>query len=165
MTMGNRKFDHWYHVLSFILLVTTLTLNAQKQDSVFYIVEQGGEFLGEDPSDSFRKYLGAQSDSIRHHISDSISGMIVINFTVDSTGKTRNPTIIRGINYEIDAIVIQIILDSPKWTPCRDKGKPVDCMYNFPFYVNYVHVKESYNESTKEKPNKKRRERKKRYYR
>lgn len=42
-----------------------------------------------------------------------------------------------GGTYTIRAEVVRVISSSPKWTPGRSKGKPVDVTYTFPVIFQF----------------------------
>lgn len=56
----------------------------------------------------------------------NIQGTIKIGFTIDKTGKTSNPVLIKGVDKVVDALVISSILDMPKWKPAEFCGRNID---------------------------------------
>ena len=42
-------------------------------------------------------------------------GKVFVNFIVDEDGKVINPTIAKSVNPDMDAEVLRVISESPKW--------------------------------------------------
>lgn len=52
-----------------------------------------------------------------------IEGTVVVNFTVDSTGKAVNPSIERGISWDLNTSALQLVEQMPLWKPQTEFGK------------------------------------------
>jgi len=62
---------------------------------------------------------------------------LFVQFEIDSTGKVRNPKVMRGINQEIDNKVIEILKQMPDWEPAYLYGKPIRQLYTIPINIEY----------------------------
>jgi protein TonB len=124
-------------VLVFLNLVSIHILRAQVNSSeTNYIVEDMPLFENADPTFSFSRYIQEQVDNSSSQLHDSISGRILLQFWIDTTGTVVDPKIIRSINESADSLACQIVLNSPKWTPGKQRGKIVRVGFTFPMYIN-----------------------------
>ena len=65
-------------------------------------------------------------------VKDSIQGVVVIQFTVDTTGKVTRAQIVRSVHPELDAEALRVINSFPAWKPAMQNGKPVASKYTMP---------------------------------
>jgi hypothetical protein len=66
---------------------------------------------------------------------DSINGKVYVSFLIDNQGNTKFPCIRKGLDPILDSIVIESIINMPKWIPAMQHGKPLECVYTLP--VNF----------------------------
>ena len=126
-----------FKILVLLNLVSIQLLTAQvKEYPIDYMVEEMPLFENADPAVSFGKYIQEQVDKTSVHIPDSISGRIIVHFWIDTSGSVVDPEIIRSSNESLDSIAYNIILDSPRWTPGKQRGKKVKVGFTFPVYIN-----------------------------
>ncbi len=84
------------------------------------------------------KYIGSTltyPDSAKRA---NIQGKVFLKFMVSKTGEIENVTAIKGIGYGCDEVAINVIKNSPKWSPGLLKGKPVEVWMTLPivFHLN-----------------------------
>ena len=65
-------------------------------------------------------------------IRNGIEGRVIAEFIVGSDGKVRDVEIVRGLDDEIDAQVVKVIMASPKWKPAILRGKEVSVRVSVP---------------------------------
>ena len=65
-------------------------------------------------------------------VKDSIQGVVVVQFTVDTTGKVTKAHIVRSIHPELDAEALRVVNSFPAWKPAMQNGKPVASKYTMP---------------------------------
>jgi TonB family protein len=65
-------------------------------------------------------------------VKDSIQGVVVIQFTVDTTGKVTRAHIVRSVHPELDAEALRVVKSFPAWKPAMQNGKPVASKYTMP---------------------------------
>lgn len=97
---------------------------------IFTIVEDMPEFPG--GNEALLKFL---ADNIRYPESakaDKVEGRVVLSFVIDKDGSVINIKVIRSINAAIDAEAIRVVKSMPKWTPGKQRGKPVRVNYTLP---------------------------------
>jgi protein TonB len=48
-----------------------------------------------------------------------------VSFFVEPTGEITEPTVVMGINEEVDNMILELIKSMPKWTPAMYQGKAI----------------------------------------
>ncbi len=61
---------------------------------------------------------------------------VYVQFEIDSTGKVKNPKIMRGINESIDKKIIEIVKQMPDWEPRYLYGNPIKVNYTIPINID-----------------------------
>lgn len=67
-------------------------------------------------------------DALRNRI----SGKVYVKFTIDSTGKIKNPEAIQGPRYGLREEAVRLIQLGPKWNPMIRDGKQVNSEFKLP---------------------------------
>lgn len=62
---------------------------------------------------------------------------LFVQFEIDSTGKVRNPKVLRGINQEIDNKVLEVLKQMPDWEPAYLYGTPIKQIWTMPINIEY----------------------------
>ena len=63
---------------------------------------------------------------------NGIQGTVIIQFIVNKNGNISDVSVKKGVNPYLDTEAIRVIKSIPKWTPGRQKGKPVNVKYTLP---------------------------------
>jgi len=63
---------------------------------------------------------------------NGIQGRVTLQFVVDTDGSVRDVKVIRGVDPALDKEAVRVVSSSPKWTPGRQRDKPVKVRYIFP---------------------------------
>lgn len=103
----------------FILALATLSAYAQESsdDKVLgEIIETNPEYPG--GMEQFFVY-------IRENENTDENGKVFVSFFVEPTGEITEPTVVMGINEEVDSMVLDLIKAMPKWNPAMYQGKAV----------------------------------------
>lgn len=90
--------------------------NYTSNESTMYICPIAPELPG--GLDSLSKFIQQKFDSTT--ISDSVSGIIWIAFTIDTSGYFKNAWVMQGFNPEIDSACLEVIKRLPKWVSAQD---------------------------------------------
>lgn len=93
-------------------------------------------FMGADPTNVFAMWV---MDNLGHRDVPELglgSFRTVVQFTVMSDGGVGNIVVLEGENEVFNQIVIKTITSSPKWTPARINGEPVEYTYTFPVILH-----------------------------
>ena len=63
---------------------------------------------------------------------NNITGRVFVGFVVDKTGSVTGVKILRGVDKYLDAEALRVVKSMPKFSPGRQRGKPVKVQYNIP---------------------------------
>lgn len=101
------------------------------EEQVFVIVEDMPKFKGGDLND-FRNYIQKNLEYPQIAQENGISGRVFIQFAVNSKGNVVDVTVVRGVDPALDAEAVRAVKASPKWTPGKQRGRPVKVQFTFP---------------------------------
>ncbi|HQA93719.1 MAG TPA: energy transducer TonB, partial [Bacteroidales bacterium] len=59
-------------------------------------------------------------------------GRVTLQFTVYTDGSVRDVKVLRGVDASLDKEAVRIVSMSPKWTPGKQRERPVKVTYTFP---------------------------------
>jgi len=104
------------------------------KSKIFVNVEQKPEFPG-GKEGLIEFYKKTSSSSICQKKEDNCK-TLYYQIVVDTVGKAENFKIIKGINKELDAETERIVNQMPKWTPGKEKGKPVKVLVTLDIKYN-----------------------------
>lgn len=65
-------------------------------------------------------------------LENGIQGKVFVQFVVEKDGSISHIRVIRGIDPSIDQEAIRVISRMPKWTPGKQRNKPVRVAYTLP---------------------------------
>lgn len=97
---------------------------------IFTVVESMPQFKGGDTK--LYEYLG---NNIKYPVmakESGIQGKVYVTFVVEQDGSVTDVRILRGIGGGCDEEAIRVVQAMPKWTPGKQRGKPVRVQYNLP---------------------------------
>jgi TonB family protein len=138
-----------YEAKDGVILVTTKKSAANPGNDKFYVVEEMPKFNGGDAGDEFRKYIAQNLRYPESAARKGISGKVIVQFAVTETGQVVDPKVVRGVDPDLDKEALRVVNSSPRWTPGKQKGKPVKVMFTFPFnFVLQGDGKDANTEST-----------------
>jgi protein TonB len=103
----------------------------EEEAPIFYIVEDMPDFQG-GGVDRFRQWIGEHLKYPEIAAENGISGRVFVRFVVEPDGKIDKVIVVRGVDPALDAEAIRVVQSSPKWTPGKQRGKPVRVAYTFP---------------------------------
>ena len=63
---------------------------------------------------------------------NGIQGRVILQFTIKADGRVTDVKVLRGIDKYLDKEAVRVVSSSPKWTPGKSAGKPVDVTMTFP---------------------------------
>ena len=63
---------------------------------------------------------------------DSLSGRVMVGFTVGKDGKVANVKVLRGVCESLDKEALRVVQASPDWTPGKKDGEAIDVTFTFP---------------------------------
>ena len=102
----------------------------------FVNVEDKPQFNGGDPNTEFARYIARNLRYPEIAAENGVYGRVIVQFVIDETGALVDVVILKEVDPALDAEAIRVILTSPKWTPGKQRNKPVKVSYVFP--INFV---------------------------
>lgn len=100
------------------------------EEEVFTIVENMPSFPGGD--EALLKYLGQNIKYPAIARDAGIQGRVYVTFVVEKDGSVTDVKVLRGIGGGCDEEAIRVVENMPKWSPGKQRGKPVKVQYNLP---------------------------------
>jgi len=97
---------------------------------IFTVVESMPSFPG--GMGELMKFLGQNINYPTLAKESGIQGRVFINFVVEPNGSISNVKVLRGIGGGCDEEAVRVVKSMPKWSPGKQRGKPVRVSYNFP---------------------------------
>ena len=108
----------------------TNSLSDKEEKEVYVAVEKQAEFPG-----GIAALMNWLSMNIRYPekaYKENIQGRVIVKFIIEKDGKVSDPTIVRGIDPELDKESIRVVKEMPAWQPAENNGKPVASYFNLP---------------------------------
>ena len=100
------------------------------EDEIFQVVEQMPEFPG--GMEALLQYLGKNIKYPDYARDNNIQGKSIIEFVVNRDGSIVDPKVIKSLDPSCDKEAMRVIKAMPKWTPGKQRGKPVRVKYTVP---------------------------------
>ena len=66
----------------------------------------------------------------------NITGKVYVSFIVDKSGNVTDVKVVRGVDKNLDAEAVRVVKSLPKYTPGKQRGKPVRVMFTIP--INFT---------------------------
>ena len=101
-----------------------------EEEQIFLVVENMPEYPGGEAE--MYNFIGKHIEYPRIAKESGISGRVFISFVVERDGSVTDVHILRGIGGGCDDEAIRVIKAMPKWTPGKQRGKPVRVQYRMP---------------------------------
>lgn len=98
---------------------------------VFFVVEDMPTFQGQS-SDAFRIYIQKNLKYPMIAQENGVSGRVFVQFDVNASGSIENVIVVRGVDPSLDREAVRVVKSSPKWTPGKQRGRPVRVRFTFP---------------------------------
>lgn len=103
----------------------------EDEGEIFFIVEDMPSFQGGDVN-KFRTWVAEHLQYPEIAAENGISGRVFVRFVVEPDGRVDKVEVIRGVDPALDAEAVRVVKSSPKWSPGKQRGKPVRVAYTFP---------------------------------
>lgn len=113
--------------------VAVAPVQEEEDNVVFQVVETMPGFPGGDQA--LFKFLG---DNVKYPViaqENGIQGRVICQFVVNRDGSIVDVEVVRPVDPSLDKEAIRVIKSMPKWTPGKQRGKPVRVKYTLP--VNF----------------------------
>lgn len=102
-----------------------------EEEEIFVIVEDMPGFGGGD-SNKFREYIARNLRYPEIAAENGIQGRVFVSFVVEPDGRVSNVRVVRGVDPSLDREAVRVVESSPRWTPGKQRGKPVRVSFTFP---------------------------------
>lgn len=99
-------------------------------EKIFVAVEQPAEFKGGQAA--LMKWL---SNNIRYPEAaqqNGVQGRVIVRFVVEKDGSIGSPTILKGVDKDLDQEALRVVRKMPKWQAGKNNGQPVRSYFNLP---------------------------------
>jgi len=100
-------------------------------EEVFFIVEDMPMFQG-GGKEKFRTYIAQNLQYPAIASENGISGRVFVQFAVNARGEVVDVVVVRGVDPALDKEAVRVVKSSPKWTPGKQRGRPVKVQFTFP---------------------------------
>ena len=101
-----------------------------EEQQIFMVVESAPEFPGGE--ESLTKYLFENIKYPQMAKESGIQGRVFVTFVVERDGSVTDVRVLRGIGGGCDEEAIRVVKGMPRWTPGKQRGKPVRVQFNLP---------------------------------
>jgi protein TonB len=102
-----------------------------EEAEIFYIVEDMPSFQGKG-QEGFREWIAKNLRYPEIAAENGISGRVFVQFVVEPDGSVSKVQVVRGVDPALDKEAMRVVSASPKWSPGKQRGKPVRVAYTFP---------------------------------
>lgn len=116
----------------------------QDEVPIFTVVEEMPEFPG--GRDALSEYIASEVKYPEEAKKKGIQGRVFVTYVVEKDGSISNVALLRGAEKTLDAEALRVIKGMPKWTPGKQKGKPVRVQFNLPIHFALDNDKEKETE-------------------
>ncbi|GAI78661.1 unnamed protein product, partial [marine sediment metagenome] len=96
----------------------------ESESEIFNIVEEMPEFKKRGYKD-FEEFIQKNLRYPEEAVEKEISGIVIVQFVIDVTGKIKNIEIVKKVYPLLDKEAVRVISSSPKWKPGKQQGVKV----------------------------------------
>ncbi len=98
------------------------------EQEIFQVVETMPAFPGGSPTAWVNKNIKYPVLAMEN----GISGKVYIQFVIEKDGSITDVKVARGVDSSLDKEAVRVVKSMPKWTPGKQRGKPVRVAYTLP---------------------------------
>lgn len=106
-------------------------------DDPFTIVEEDPSYSG--GYEEMQKYLAENIKYPQIARETGIQGTVYLTFIVERNGSVTDVKILRAVGGGCDEEAIRVVENMPKWSPGKQRGKPVRVQFNMPIKFTLAH--------------------------
>lgn len=100
------------------------------EQQIFQVVEQAPEFPGGQAA--LMQYLGKNIKYPTISQENGVQGRVILQFVVNKDGSIVDIVVARSVDPYLDKEAIRVVQSMPKWTPGKQRGKPVRVRFTLP---------------------------------
>jgi TonB family protein len=101
-------------------------------DMPFVIVEDMPKFRRQNSEMELLRFINKNLRYPKAAQEKGISGLVVVNFIVTSTGQLKDPKVITSVDSLLDNEAVRAVMATSPWIPGKQNGKPVDVYFTVP---------------------------------
>lgn len=105
-------------------IIITEQMEEEVADEIFTIVEEQPSFQGKGNSE-FLKWVGERLVYPPQAARMDIQGKVFIQFVIEKDGSVTDIVVLKGIGGGADEEAVKVVKSSPKWSPGKQRGRPV----------------------------------------
>ena len=103
----------------------------EEEEIPLAIVEEKPKFRGGEATE-FTKWVYDNIVYPEIAKENGVQGRVMLQFTIETDGRVSKVTVLRGVDSSLDKEAVRVVSSSPKWTPGKQRNKPVRVRYTFP---------------------------------
>ena len=105
-------------------------IDNDEPEKPFDVVEQMPEFPGGTPE--LMKFISTNVKYPAEALKNGVQGRVLVQFIVEKDGSISEVEVCKKVNEHLDAEAVRVVNAMPKWTPGKQKGKPVRVKFTLP---------------------------------
>ncbi len=133
----------WLFVLCALVFNTAWAQTPTDSSMVVVFVETMPEYPG--GQEAMYTYLNKNIKYPKTDIEKGVSGKVIVQFLIDTSGNVTDSKVIKSVSSTIDAEALRVINCMPQWKPGTQQGKAVKVKFTMP--VNFSLQENSSNAS------------------
>lgn len=112
-------------------------------DRVVKVVEEQPEFPG--GMSKMMQWLSENIEYPQKAQDNYVQGRVIVQFIVEKDGSISSPSIVKGVDKDLDAEALRVVEMMPDWEPGKNNRQPVRCYFTLPinFKLNAAEPDES----------------------
>lgn len=103
-----------------------------EESKPFVRVEEMPLFNGGEPEVEFWKYISKNLEYPGIAQENGVGGRVHVQFIVDEKGYVVDAKVLVPVDPALDSEALRVVNSSPRWTPGKQRGKPVKVIFTFP---------------------------------
>lgn len=124
------EFDEDVAMQEYVFVVELEEEEEVEEEQIFLVVENMPEYPGGE--EAMYQFIGQNIEYPRMAKENGICGRVFISFVVERDGSVTDVKILRGIGGGCDEEAVRVIKKMPRWSPGKQRGKPVRVQYRMP---------------------------------
>ncbi len=133
----------WLFVLYALVYSNAWAQTPTDSSKVVVFEEKMPEYPG--GQEAMYAYLNKNIKYPKADFNKKISGKVIVQFVIDTSGYVTDSKVIKSVSTTIDEEALRVINGMPQWKPGTQQGKEVKVKFTMP--VNFSLQENSYNEA------------------
>lgn len=114
-----------------VIVQPAQTVIEEPEDQIFEIVENPAvPPTGDIPS--LLKWIASHIEYPQSALDNGVQGKVVLRFVVEKDGSIGDILVARKVDPALDKEAVRVLKSMPKWTPGKQRGKPVRSYFTLP---------------------------------